>query len=187
MVSVIIHTIGQRNIAAIGKSIVLSFLCGLSCVAQQQPSFAEGQKSTDVLTFHYNDLRTGWNSEEKALTPMVLKSGSFGLLFKSGIFDEQIDAQPLILSNFPVKGERKNVIIVVTEYNTIYALDADSGSVIATRSIAPAVPSTEVCGNASDHLGINSTPVIDEARDTLYLVAAEWSVILLITRSTRSI
>ncbi len=175
MVSVIMHTIVQRNISAISKSIVLSFLCGLVCVAQQLPSFAEGQQSTDILTFHYNDLRTGWNSEETALTPIALKSGSFGLLFKSDIFDEQIDAQPLILSNFPVKGERKNVVIVVTEYNSIYALDADNGSVIATRSIAPAVPSTEVCGNASDHLGINSTPVIDEARDTLYLVAAEWS------------
>ena len=170
-----LYAIIQRYITTIGRPIVLTLLCGLICIAQQLAASAEEQKSVDVLTYHYDDLRTGWNSEEKVLTPAVLKSGSFGLLFKSDIFDEQVDAQPLILSNFVIKGERKNIVIVVTEYNTIYALDADSGLLIAARSIAPAVPATEVCGNGSDHLGINSTPVINEARDTLYLVAAEWS------------
>jgi hypothetical protein len=169
------YTIIQHYVPTIGRLIVLTLLCGLICIDQQLASSAEQQKSVDVLTYHYDDLRTGWNSEEKVLTPAVLKSGSFGLLFKSDIFDEQVDAQPLILSNFLIKGQRKNIVIVVTEYNTIYALDADSGLLIAARSIAPAVPATEVCGNGSDHLGINSTPVINEARDTLYLVAAEWS------------
>ena len=130
---------------------------------------------TDVLTYHYDNSRTGWNNKEPNLTPAKVKDGTFGLLYNVADFDEQLDAQPLVLSNFPVNGERKNIIIVASEYNTLDALDGDTGAKLGIRSFGAPVPKSAFCGNGSDHLGINSTPVINDARDTLYLVDAEWS------------
>ena len=133
------------------------------------------QGLTDVLTYHYDNSRTGWNDRETKLTPDKVKDGTFGLLFNVADLDEQIDAQPLILSNFPVNGHPKNVIIIATEYNTLYAIDGDTGAKIASRSLGVPIPKEAICGNASDHLGINSTPVINSQRDTLYVIAAVWS------------
>ena len=130
---------------------------------------------TDVLTYHYDNSRTGWNNKETILTPAKVKDGTFGLLYNVADFDEQLDAQPLVLANFLVNGERKNIIIVASEYNTLYALDSDTGVKIGSRSFGVPVPKSAFCGNGSDHLGINSTPVINDARDTLYLIAAIWS------------
>lgn len=136
---------------------------------------ADEQKLTDVLTYHYDNSRTGWNNKETALTPAKVKGGTFGLLYNVADFDEQLDAQPLVLSNFLVNGARKNIIIVASEFDTLYALDSDTGAKLASRSFGAPVPKSAFCGNGSDHLGINSTPVINDARDTLYLIAAEWS------------
>src|SRR5271156_1510737 len=89
---------------------------------------------TDVLTYHYDNSRTGWNNKETILTPAKVKDGTFGLLYNVADFDEQLDAQPLVLANFPVYGERKNIIIVASEYNTLYALDGDTGAKLGIRS-----------------------------------------------------
>lgn len=132
-------------------------------------------QSTDVLTHHYNNLRTGWNDTETSLTTQTLKDGSFGLLYDIDDFDEQIDAQPLIVSGLSVGGQRKEIVFVATENNSLYAIDAATGAKVASRSFGAPAPSSAICGNGSDHLGINSTPVINESRDILYLIAAVWT------------
>ena len=153
---------------------ILSCLTG---VFAQSSVAAPEQKSVDVLTYHYGNSRTGWNSNEAMLTPVNVKGGSFGILYNVADLDEQVDAQPLFLSNFLViiSGQPKNIIILASEYNTLYALDADTGKKIAIRSMGLPVPKGSFCGNGSDHLGVNSTPVINDTRDTLYLIAAVWS------------
>jgi hypothetical protein len=135
---------------------------------------AASAQSTDVLTHHYNNLRTGWNDTETSLTTQTLKDGSFGLLYDLDDFDEQIDAQPLIVSGLPLGGQKKEIVFVATENNSLYAIDAATGAKVATRSFGAPAPASAICGNGSDHLGINSTPVINETRDILYLIAAVW-------------
>ena len=154
---------------------VFAIISYLTCVLVQSSVAASEQKAADVLTYHYDNSRTGWNSNETTLTPANVKGGSFGILYNVADLDEQVDAQPLVLSNFLINGQPKNIIILATEYNTLYALDADTGKKIAIRSLGPPVPKGSFCGNGSDHLGVNSTPVINDARDTLYLIAAVWS------------
>ena len=82
--------------------------------------------NVDVPTYHYDNLRTGQNTNETTLTPRNVKQSKFG---KVGTFavDGKVDAQPLYLSNvaIPNKGT-KNVLYVVTEHDTVYAFDADS-------------------------------------------------------------
>lgn len=156
----------------------LAYLAIVSSLAIICSSFAvtsEELKVPDILTYHYDNWRTGWNDKETGLTPGKVKDGTFGLLYNVANLDEQIDAQPLILSNFLVNGQSKNVMLIATEYNTLYAIDADTGAKIASRSLGAPVPKFALCGNGSDHLGINSTPVINNQRDTLYVIAAVWS------------
>jgi len=49
---------------------------------------------TAVITYHYDNNRTGWNSGESVLTPANVASSSFGLL-TTVTLDDQVDAQPL--------------------------------------------------------------------------------------------
>jgi hypothetical protein len=48
-----------------------------------------------ATTYHYDNYRTGWNSQESVLTPANVGSSSFGLLKKVAL-DDQVDAQPLV-------------------------------------------------------------------------------------------
>jgi outer membrane protein assembly factor BamB len=64
-------------------------------------------------------------------------------------------------------------VFAATENNTVYALDAHDGHALWKRHLGP--PMTNVnaqvgCGNV-DPLGILSTPAIDPARNTIYVVA----------------
>jgi hypothetical protein len=139
-------------------------------------AFAVWQKvqAAEVTTYHYNMERTGWNERETTLTPSAVKAGSFGQL-RSVALDEQVDAQPLIMSDMSVSGQPQDVVYVVTENDTVYAIDASEGVVLQKRKLGAPVSTGKSgvinCGNNSSVIGITSTPVIDRTSKTLYLVA----------------
>src|SRR5579871_3656157 len=88
------------------------------------PKLSHGQ---NVLTQH-NDLnRSGWFNQETTLNKSNIKSGSFGKLFSKPV-DDQIYAQPLVV-NVTFPSGKKNIVIVATVNNSIYAFDADSANV----------------------------------------------------------
>lgn len=63
-------------------------------------------------------------------------------------------------------------VFVATENDTVYALNASTGAVVWSAHVGTAVPSTALpCGNISPTVGITGTPVIDEARSELFVVA----------------
>ncbi len=142
---------------------------------------------TDVLMQH-NDLgRTGWNSTETQLNVSNVNASNFGLLFKQSV-DDQIYAQPLIVTGVNIGGGTKNVVYVCTVNNSIYAFDADNGSVgsywninLTPANMRPphAADMHTICGNYTDfnsgsttstNIGIVGTPVIDKSSNTLYVV-----------------
>jgi immunoglobulin I-set domain protein len=135
--------------------------------------------STDVITYHYDNLRTGQNTNETTLTLSNVQQATFGKLGEFAV-DGLVDGQPLLLSNLAIPGKgNKNVLYVVTEHDSIYAFDADS---IATNGgtvlwKATALQSGETtsdnrgCGQVSPEIGITSTPVIDRSRNAIYVVA----------------
>src|SRR5580704_16091705 len=135
--------------------------------------------STDVTTYHYDNLRTGQNTHETTLTHANVNSSTFGLL---GAFpvDGHVDAQPLYLSGVAIAGQgTKNVLYVVTEHDSVFAFDADSVSgtsatILWHRSmLATGETSSDDrnCGQVTPEIGITSTPVIDRTRNAIYLVA----------------
>lgn len=154
----------------------------LFLVAALNISIAYSQ--ADVLTQHNDLARTGWNSQETTLTTSNVNANTFGFLYSRSV-DDQVYAQPLIVSgvNIPSVGS-KNIVFVCTVNNTIYAFDADDGSVPAywQKNYTPSGyrPPTKndmhpgLCGGSyndlSSNIGIVGTPVIDKAANTLYFV-----------------
>ena len=79
---------------------------------------------------YHNDLAsTGQNLNETTLTTSTVNSGSFGKLFSTAA-DGQVYAQPLFLAGVSIAGATHNVLLVATEHDSVYALDADGANVV---------------------------------------------------------
>ena len=76
-------------------------------------------------------------------------------------------AQPLYIENGPGGAA---MIIVATETNDVYALNAGTGNVIWHRNVGAPVTSGLPCGNINP-LGITGTPVVDLASRSLFFDA----------------
>ncbi len=140
--------------------------------------------STNVLTSHNDQGRTGMNSTEVVLTPSNVNTSTFGKLFSYPV-QGQIYAQPLYVSNLTIPGKGiHNVVLVVTQNNDVYALDANSNAgagagVLWHVNMGPAAAMpNNYFGNRygpyhdiNPQVGITGTPVIDLATNTMYLDA----------------
>jgi hypothetical protein len=131
----------------------------------------------NVTTYHNDASRTGQNDQETILAPSNVNSAQFGKLF-SVAADGAIFAQPLYLSSVSIAGGQHNVLYVATEHDSVYAIDADNGTVYARVSLIPAGGTTVssytdlACGDLIPEVGITGTPVIDPVGSTLYVVAS---------------
>ncbi|MCL2429234.1 MAG: PQQ-like beta-propeller repeat protein, partial [Alphaproteobacteria bacterium] len=85
-----------------------------------------------------------------------------------GRIDGQVYAQPLY---WRAPGAQRGLVIVASEDDRVFALDADSGRIVWRTALGPPVAGTTLpCGNI-DPLGVTGTPVIDQRRGALYLDA----------------
>jgi hypothetical protein len=137
-----------------------------------------------VTTWHYDNARTSANTWETILTPSNVNSSSFGKLFTQPV-DGFVVGHPLYLPGVTIPGQPNayNVVYVATMHDSVYAFDADHGSAAPlwitsilsySPSAATTVPATVKRNSGTTgwtELGIISTPVIDPATGTLYLVA----------------
>lgn len=135
--------------------------------------------SAGTLTYRNDNARSGLNLQEVILTPANVNPATFGLLFSYPV-DGFVYAQPLYMPNVTIGGQVHNVLFVATEHDSVYAFDADnpaSGLLWQTSFINPDVGVTTVplsdftCTEIGTENGITSTPVIDPASGTLYVVA----------------
>jgi hypothetical protein len=135
-------------------------------------TFAAAQ--TAVTTYHNDNYRTGWNSTETVLTPANVNSSSFGLLTMVTL-DDQVDAQPLVVPGVNITAGNNqgthDVVYVVTGNDTVYAIDANVGTVLLSQHLGTPVTNPLGCNNNGPHVGITSTPVIDTSANNLYLIA----------------
>src|SRR6202163_4568608 len=131
-----------------------------------------------VLTSRADISRSGANTNETLLTPTNVSKNSFGRLFSFPV-DYFVMAQPLYVPNVSIPNQgTHNVIYVVTEMDSVYAIDADTGAQLWYASMLNVGGTTASgkylpCGHGPGFLqeGITSTPVIDPATNTMYLVA----------------
>jgi len=99
---------------------------------------------------------------DSAFTPAAAASVARDLNF-NGTISGNVYAQPLYIENGPGGAA---MVIVVTESNNVYALNASTGTVIWQRNVGSPVSSGLPCGNINP-LGITGTPVVDLASRSL--------------------
>lgn len=152
------------------RSAAARLLTLLLCAAVAAPGLAPAQTAPfAVTTYHYNNLRTGWNPQETVLSAAKFPK-TFGLLASVAI-DDQVDAQPLLVPAEQIAGGTHDVVYVVSENNSVYAIDAASGAILIQRNLGPPVPTPLGCSNNGPNVGITGTPVIDLARGEMFLIA----------------
>jgi outer membrane protein assembly factor BamB len=156
--------------AASGRLITLIVL-SLAILGGRLPTAAAAPVA--VTTYHGDTMRTGWNAQEQTLTPAVVGGRTFGRLAVIGL-DGQVDAEPLYVSGLTIAGGAHDTVFIVTENNTVYAIDANTGAILAKQHLGAPVAMADLpggCNNNAATVGIGSTPVIDQASATLYLIA----------------
>ncbi len=114
---------------------------------------------------------------ESVLTPAnvnVLKFGKLGSVPVQGA----IYAQPLYIPSVTVAGQTRNLVIVATEHDQVYAIDADAHGIVwddnflsADGSVTTLSPADVLACNAiTPEIGITGTPVIDTTTNTVFVL-----------------
>jgi outer membrane protein assembly factor BamB len=171
------------NVGA-GRGVLLGFGSSALLVlsACGSPRETEGSEATDetsevraplgsfnVLTRGYDNRRTGANMAETTLDVGNVNPNQFGKVFELPV-DDQVYAQVLYASSVSTPVGVRNVLYVATVNNSVYAFDADIGTLIWQKNFnqtgrPPRNSDTGACGgNYQDftgNIGIVGTPAID--------------------------
>jgi hypothetical protein len=139
-----------------------------------------------VTTWHYDTARTGVNQYETALTFTSVNPNTFGKLFVLPT-DGAIIGQVLYVPNVATAGKGvHNVVYAATMHDSVYAFDADSNLGANTSPLwqvsllpqgaTPVPMSVQQCQAVTEwaEVGVVSTPVIDPATGTFYVVAKSY-------------
>src|SRR4051812_23225543 len=163
----------------------LVLLAGCLAHVPEAPLATSGRESWSVVTSYYDNLRTGANTHETVLDTRNVKPGGFGLLF-SREYEGNAYAQPLFVANLALGGVRRNVVLVATATNNVYAFDADDPAAslpLWSRRLGPpgdvrvagrnpnTVTGQAWCKDMYPFVGVTSTPVIDREAGRLYVVS----------------
>jgi outer membrane protein assembly factor BamB len=150
-------------------AVLLFAFCGFRSEAQ----------TAAITTSQYSNARTGANSHEKTLTPANVNAAHFGKLQVIRV-DGDVYAQPLYLPQVDVPGEgKRNILFIATEHDSVYAFDASGNLDGPLWHVSFVNPQAEVvtihagesgCPMIRPEIGITSTPVIDPATGTLYVL-----------------
>jgi hypothetical protein len=143
------------------------------CVASSSSLFAQ----STFATSRSDNTRSGANTNETLLAPSNVSSAGFGKLWSFPV-DYIVMAQPLYMPNVNISGQgTHNVVYVVTQADSVYAIDADNGAQLWHASMLNGGTTASgkylPCGGAPgfNQEGIVGTPVIDPTTNTMYLVA----------------
>ena len=116
--------------------------------------------SADWATYHGDGARSGVDHSTAAAAP-------FAAGWTSPDLGADVYGEPLISAG---------LVYVATEGNDVYALSTANGQVVWHQHVATPVPSSSLpCGDISPTVGITSTPVIDTARNLIFVVADTWN------------
>jgi outer membrane protein assembly factor BamB len=147
----------NRSHAALVTSLVAAVVAALSFALGPEPATAATTGSSWTV-YHGDAIGTGVSSTLRSVT-------TARRAWSSPVLSGEIYGEPLVYADD---------VFVATESDTVYALTSTHGSVVWRRHLATAVPSTDLpCGNISPTVGITGTPVIDPARNEIFVVADE--------------
>jgi hypothetical protein len=114
-------------------------------------------RSSQWTTFDQNSMRTG---VDPSGNPLVPAHGAW-----TTSVDGELYGQPLVATGR---------VFVATENDTVYAMAADTGTVLWSNHLATPVDAGRLpCGNIGPTVGVTGTPVIDVNRSEIFVVADE--------------
>ena len=160
-----------------GSTQVTASLSGITGSDPFNVTTAASGGGVNVVTWHVDNGRSGLNNKETTLSPGNVSAKTFGKLF-SYLVDGYAYAEPLLMSNVTINGAVHNVVYVATERDSVYAFDADShgsGTPLWQVSLLKSGETPLTGAQVLPNQGVTSTPVIDPASNTIYVVSAQKS------------
>jgi len=127
---------------------------------------APADAQVNVIQFHNHDSRDGLYIDA-VFNPSAAAKLTRDLNF-DGTISGNVYAQPLYIEGGP---SGKAMIIVATESNNVYALDANKGTIIWERNVGEPVSAIDLICTKLDPLGVTGTPIVDLASRALFLDA----------------
>ena len=166
------------NLAFAGSAVGKDFMHGETLGLTAREALTSNPTSA-VLTYKYDNLRTGADTRETVLTPANVTASQFGKRLAFPV-DGQTYAQPLYMPHLLIQNQTRNVAFVATEHDSVYAFDVNAHdpitgllwhtSFLLNDALTPT--NTDVsCNDTIPEMGITGTPVIDPSTNTLYVVA----------------
>jgi outer membrane protein assembly factor BamB len=138
-----------------------------SSTGSSSSSTGDPASGDSVLTHHKHPNRDGLYVQP-TLTKAAVATLHQDPTFAPGGLAGAVYAQPLFVDG---GGTGPDLVIVVTEENNVYALDAATGAGVWARNLGVPVKLAQLpCGNL-DPYGVTGTPAIDFASRTLFLDA----------------
>lgn len=130
--------------------------------------------AVDWPTFGHDPQRSGWAFEETDLTPQNV--AQLELKWKSQVKNEPRSltalTAPLVASEVVTPQGVKNLVYVGGSADHLFALDTANGNLVWSVNfkthVLPKDPGMWLCPN-----GVNATPVIDRATNTIYAIAVD--------------
>ncbi len=122
---------------------------------------------SDWITGFHDAARSGQAFDESTISTSNV--GSLQLVWSTTV-DGSVVAQPLFLHAVTIAGQTRDVLVVATGGNSLYALDATSGAVLWTRNFGASTPNTY---GLPDGFGIEAPPAIDRVAGRVYTVSTD--------------
>jgi hypothetical protein len=121
----------------------------------------------DWLTIDHDNVRSGIATDETTISASNVNN----LHLKwSSVVDGSVTTQPLYVHSVQIAGQNRDITVVGTAGNTLWALDANTGALIWKRNFGPSVPNNWAI---PDGFGIEAPPVIDRATNRVYTVSTD--------------
>jgi outer membrane protein assembly factor BamB len=127
---------------------------------------APPQVAGDWLQWGHDAERTGFAADETVLDPAAARR--LALAWEQGL-DGKITAAPLFASGLTVNGATHDVVVVATDNNSLYALDAGTGATLWRRTFGPVATNCAIPGG----FGIAGSPLIDRGRARVYTISED--------------
>lgn len=130
-------------------------------------AIAPSRAATDVLTNNYDPARSGATLTERVLDTTNVRAERFGRIGRIAV-DAPVLGQPLFVSALDLPGGKRDVLFLTTGNNSVVAIDAAD---FTARPLWQRQFTQLPGGVPVASIGIASTPVIDKASHTLFVVA----------------
>lgn len=142
------------------RSIVFGAVIALVGAGVSATGASSGTDATTQWTVYHGDM-AGWGVSTALSAVNTARPA-----WTSRSLEGQLYGEPLVF---------EGRVYVATEKDVVYALSSSNGRVLWSRHLGPAVPSSALpCGDISPTVGVTGTPVIDPARNEIFVVADEY-------------